>query len=176
MKVDIFKAEIYGNNPSLGVGYYGQEEFLGAYKTDDKMYMVVRNKEGQLCQREFFQDYSVTEGANGLPQISSTTFATFDAVVLEGRMKDHIEEALKGYNKYKEEFDAKNLTFVDLIPFAKNSVQLNDTTLQCLEEEAYRYVENIHKNNPYMSIYQAISKIQMEQTIESLTQENLKSY
>lgn len=174
MQVDIYKAELY-HQPILGTAYHGKEEFLGAYRTDDKMYMICRNSSGSLIQREFFQDYSVEESVNGLPFVSTTIFANFDYEVLTGKMKDSVDDAIRRYNENKEMFESKDMTFIDFLGFARNSVKLSSNTVQCLDNKKYKMLESIHRKNHTMNIYQALEKMQMEQTIEELSVQSEKT-
>lgn len=174
MELDIYKAEMI-ERPILGTEYHGHEEFLGAYRTDDRMIMICRHKTGALIEREFFQDYSVEESVKGLPSISTTLYANFDFEVLDGAKKDAIEDAIKRINDNKEMFEGRNITFVDLLGFAKNSVTLSSNTVQALDREKYRTLESVHKSHPFMSVYQALDKMQLERTIEELNYDQGKS-
>lgn len=174
MELDIYKAEMY-EHPILGCEYHGKEEFLGAYRTDDKMIMICRHKSGALIEREFFQDYSVEESVNGLPFVSSTLYSNFEYSVLDGHKKDAIEDAIRRINDNKEMFAGRDITFIDFLGFAKNSVKLSSNTIQALDKEKYKALEQIHKSNPYLSIYQAIDKMRMEQKIEELSYDQGKS-
>ena len=159
------------NRPILGTVYHGKEEFLGAYRTDERMIMICRNQSGALIEREFFQDYSVEESVNGLPFVSTTLYANLDFEVLEGSKKDAIEDAIRRLKDNKEMFEGRDISFIDLLGFARNSVKLSSTTVQALDSEKYRTLESVHKSNPYMSIYQALDKMHLEQAIENLQME-----
>lgn len=173
-KLQIYRAELEVgyNKPVLNKEDYGIEELLYAYHDNtDRMIMITKNGKGKILLREFFHDYTVTQGVNGDPIVSSTIFANIECI----KITDMMDRIIQYSTIENGMIDILRLKYsLSELNIAKNSVNLNNDIIQVLDSASYRLLESFYLKEPYMSVSATADKLKLEEEIENLSKDSKK--